>query len=194
MSGKIKIAFIGEAAVRKTSIIQRYVNDVPPGSYSPTVSGTFLTKTIQYPSGEQILFIWDTAGQEIYRSVTPMFFRDSQIAIIVFDISNKKSFDKIKFWVREVKHQCDPLPIIHICGNKSDLENKRVIQLNEGEELAESLGVQYSETSAETGHGIQKMFERLLTQLNESELSSMTRMGQLDIMIEIPKKSGSGCC
>jgi Ras-related protein Rab-6A len=142
-----KTVFLGRFSGGKTSIIMQYTQDEFSINYSPTIVANFHSKDITFGETEVTLHIWDTAGQEIYRSLAPQSLRNSHIAIIVFDLTSRESFDDINFWIDQIRNNTRELPYIHICGNKSDLNDQRVIQSEEGLNYASENGVGYSETS-----------------------------------------------
>ena len=102
--------------------------------------------------------IWDTAGQEKYRSLAPMYYRGSQAAILVFDISKPGSFAALHDWANELKQNAPPDLVLVVCGNKLDLKEDRVIDSDTGEKYADSIGAMYIETSAKYGDKVERMF------------------------------------
>ena len=109
------------------------------------------------------LQLWDTAGQERFRSLTSNFFGRADGFVLCYDISNRPSFDHVIGWMRDIKTRAPPDCDIVLCGNKSDLENDRVVQADEGKALAEEYNVQFFETSALTGQNVEAMFTALAT-------------------------------
>jgi Ras-related protein Rab-8A len=109
------------------------------------------------------LQLWDTAGQERFRSLTSNFFGRADGFVLCYDISNRPSFDHVIGWMRDIKTRAPPDCDIVVCGNKSDLDNDRVVQYEEGKQLADEYGVQFFETSALTGHNVETMFMALAT-------------------------------
>jgi small GTP-binding protein len=168
----IKTVFLGEVAVGKTSIISRYLSGSFPQSHNPTIGATHISKDVDVEGVTKCLEIWDTAGQELYRALSPIYTRNSQIIIIAFDITNKHSFEGISFWIKEAKQNCNPKTILHICGNKNDLEDQRTISIEEAKELASKNSAGYSETNATTGFGIEKMFEVVLNEYSNIQSTS----------------------
>jgi small GTP-binding protein len=128
----IKMVLLGEPSVGKTSIIQNYISETFTNNYQPNVGGVYSTKNIELSGTQITLKLWDTAGQEVYRSLTKNYYRAADIIILVFDITKNETFHKIKDWIEEVKINCSVNPILHICGNKSDLDNFREIQFDQG--------------------------------------------------------------
>jgi Ras-related protein Rab-8A len=124
------------------------------------------------------LQLWDTAGQERFRSLTSNFFGRADGFVLTYDISNRPSFDHVIGWMRDIKTRSPPDCDIVLCGNKSDLDNDRVVTTDEGKQLADEYGVQFFETSALTGQSVEKMFMSLATiikhkRIDEFEGSSL---------------------
>ena len=116
------------------------------------------------------LQLWDTAGQERFRSLTSNFFGRADGFVLCYDISNRPSFDHVVGWMRDIKTRAPPDCDIVLCGNKSDLESDRVVQMNEGQELADEYGVQFFETSALTGSNVEGMFTALATTIKRTRI------------------------
>ena len=116
------------------------------------------------------LQLWDTAGQERFRSLTSNFFGRADGFILTYDISNRPSFDHVIGWMRDIKTRAPPECDIVLCGNKCDLDNDRVVQYEEGKQLADEYGVQFFETSALTGHHVEPMFTALATTIKRKRI------------------------
>jgi GTPase SAR1 family protein len=116
------------------------------------------------------LQLWDTAGQERFRSLTSNFFGRADGFVLTYDISNRPSFDHVIGWMRDIKTRAPPDCDIVLCGNKSDLDNDRVVTYDEGKQLADEYGVQFFETSALTGQNVEKMFNALATTIKHKRI------------------------
>lgn len=116
------------------------------------------------------LQLWDTAGQERFRSLTSNFFGRADGFVLTYDISNRPSFDHVIGWMRDIKTRAPPECDIVLCGNKSDLDNDRVVNTEEGKQLADEYGVQFFETSALTGQNVEKMFTALATTIKHKRI------------------------
>ena len=156
-----KIVLLGEAGVGKTSIITRYIS----GSFSQIVmtstGSSFVAKKIELADKKKVkLQIWDTAGQEKYRSLAKIFYQSAAVAVLVYDITLKKSFEQIKeYWVKEIKENAPEDIIIAIAANKSDDYLNQEVTIDEGKELAKSLDALFICTSAKLGNGIDDLFK-----------------------------------
>jgi GTPase SAR1 family protein len=116
------------------------------------------------------LQLWDTAGQERFRSLTSNFFGRADGFVLTYDISNRPSFDHVIGWMRDIKTRAPPDCDIVLCGNKSDLDNDRVVTYDEGKLLADEYGVQFFETSALTGHNVERTFTALATTIKHKRI------------------------
>lgn len=123
------------------------------------------------------LQLWDTAGQERFRSLTSNFFGRADGFVLCYDISNRPSFDHVIGWMRDIKTRAPPDCDIVLCGNKSDLDNDRVVTVEEGKALAEEYGVQFFETSALTGNNVESMFTALATTIKRKRIDDLEGAG-----------------
>lgn len=157
----IKIIILGEASVGKTSIIGRYIDNSFHDLYTCTIQAEKRSKVINEDENTSLrLNIWDTAGQEKFKSITRQYYRDAHGAIIVFDLTSRKSFDEVKNWIKELKSYGSEETVIIILGNKSDLSNERAVPEDDiRKELNEEYF--YSDVSAKTGNNIILAFDNL---------------------------------
>jgi len=168
----IKCVLLGETAVGKTSFINRFVNDTFTKEFVPTMVGCYSSKDIYYEKAKRKIKyeIWDTAGQEKYRSINKIFYQDTSIAILVFDITRKDSYQALKdYWYPEVKDNSPKDVIIAIAANKSDLYEYEEVSNTEVEEFAKEINAIYKQTSALNGTGIKDLFESIGYQLLSPE-------------------------
>jgi small GTP-binding protein len=160
---KIKIVLIGEPFVGKTCIINRYVDHNYKENPGSTIGSNYTSKklTIEDLKKEVVLDIWDTAGQEVYRSFVKLFYKESKIAILVYDISDRKSFDELKkYWFNEIKEFRKDI-ILGIAGNKSDLIDKEEVNEDEARKFAKEINAIFRLTSALSNIGIDELFLEL---------------------------------
>ena len=134
------------------------------GRFNPeheiTIGCEFMSKNIRIKDRDVRIQIWDTAGQETYRSITRTYYKSSTCAFIIYDITDRKSFSNITSWLNECKEMCYKDILICLVGNKTDLEEKRAVQRVEGERFAEDNGLLFFETSAKSGKNIEEMFNK----------------------------------
>ncbi|KAJ2065326.1 Vacuolar protein sorting-associated protein 21 [Coemansia sp. S146] len=118
---QIKVVLLGEAAVGKSSLVLRFVNDEFQDNKEPTIGAAFLTQKVRLDDSVLKLDIWDTAGQERFHSLAPMYYRNAQAAVVVYDITRASSLDRAKSWIKELQRQANPNIVIALVGNKLDL-------------------------------------------------------------------------
>jgi small GTP-binding protein len=158
----VKVVLLGESGVGKTCIIQRYLNNTFDEEEMSTTGASYASKTMLFPNYNKALKfeIWDTAGQEKFKALTRIFYKDSNIAILVYDITNKGSFEELKnYWLSQVKENSPKNCIISIAANKHDLFETE--QVNEGEvrKFAEENNLMFRYTSALSAEGIDDLFK-----------------------------------
>lgn len=188
-SSSVKLVLLGEAAVGKSSLVLRFVNDDFQENKEPTIGAAFLTQKCNLPTRTIKFEIWDTAGQERFASLAPMYYRNAQSALVVYDITKPTSLTKAKHWVAELQRQASPGIVIALVGNKSDLagsseggeasgtdeegaesEDRRAISTAEAKTYAEEEGLLFYETSAKSGDNVQEVFEAIANAIPESTL------------------------
>ena len=156
----LKIVLIGESAVGKTSLISQFIEQVFQDDQQSTIGGTFSTKIIKCGNGKILkLEIWDTAGQERYRSVTKLFYKDANAALLVYDISNKYTFEELQnYWIDQVRDSAPKDIILAIVANKSDLIESEQVDEAMAREFAKDNGALFALTSAKTTSGVESLF------------------------------------
>ncbi len=159
---RAKVVVVGDAAVGKTSLIVRYVKGVFNPSYIITLGVNFFIQDINIGDKTLRLQIWDTAGQERFGPVRQKYYKGARGAILVFDLSNPVSFDRLDFWVKEVKQACGDIPILFV-GNKADLSAN--VEQHQIQDFASGYNLQFVETSAKTGMNTVKPFLLLAPQI-----------------------------
>ncbi|GAA5822666.1 hypothetical protein JCM11251_004333 [Rhodosporidiobolus azoricus] len=158
---KFKLVFLGEQSVGKTSLITRFMYDTFDNTYQATIGIDFLSKTMYLEDRTVRLQLWDTAGQERFRSLIPSYIRDSSVAVVVYDITNRTSFMNTSKWVDDVRSERGNDVIIVLVGNKTDLGDKRQVTTDEAEQKSKELNVMFIETSAKAGHNVKTLFRKI---------------------------------
>ncbi|MFX1376819.1 MAG: Rab family GTPase [Promethearchaeota archaeon] len=162
-----KLSLIGDGGVGKTSMVQRYVHGIFKADYKATI-GTFISKKeckFDEINTSVRFMIWDLAGQNQFQRLWPDYLTDSHAGIIVYDITNRESFENVKKWYDIIKKVAFPNIVLILVGNKIDLADSRQIELDEAVELARDLGIFYIETSAKTNENIDGVFEWIALQI-----------------------------
>ena len=161
---RYKIIFVGDAAVGKTSIIQRIIDNPFSETYENSIGVDFCSKNIKYKGQSSKLQIWDTAGQEKYKSLIPSYVRNASSIFIVYDVASKTSFDNVSKWISFIKtiENCNMI----LCANKIDLESERKVSTEVGKDFAKKNELTYYEVSAKTNANIKKMFYSVVADLS----------------------------
>ena len=194
MQACAKVVLIGATNVGKTCIVTRATTNFYDPEQTSTVGASFSVKEYEVDGNKATLRIWDTAGQEKFRSLAPMYFQGSQVALLVFSVDSLSSFDEIDIWYEEIKSALTEMPVMYLIGNKSDLEDKRVVSFEEGQRKSDMLKAIYFETSAKLGHNIEELFlsiaESVLAMKREEESSKVS----LSAEPHLSTKGSGGCC
>ena len=157
----ISISIFGETAVGKTCICSTFLGLEFRGEHLTTVGIEKMSSSIKTEDGDELkLKLWDTAGQERFKSVSVKNLRYSQAAIVVFDLTDKESFDKVTDWLKEIRDFSDKMPV-GLFGNKSDLADKRAVPQEDIDELCKQENLVYFETSAKNNTGIKEGFSKV---------------------------------
>ena len=156
---KLKLIVVGNQGTGKSSILNRFVNETFDENYQATIGLDFHSKNITIHDQDVRLIIYDTAGQEKFRSLIPMYIREAQIILFIYDISDKDSFDSIPKWIQQVNDVINKEVVFVLIGNKIDLESNRKVTFEEGKKLAEKTNYIFQEVSAKTGQNFENLFE-----------------------------------
>lgn len=164
---QFKLALLGESAVGKSSLLSRYVRGQFQNHHGDITAGGFLTRTVRVNDLTVNFEIWDTTGRD--RCHTLAIHRDVRAAIVVYDLTNKDSFNQAKVWVKELKTQTSPNTVIALAGNKTDIYNKRAVETAEANSYATENGLLFMETSAKTSINVSEIFMAIAEQLLKGE-------------------------
>ena len=159
---KYKLIFLGDQSVGKSCILNRFLNDTFIEDYQATIGLDFQSKNVQIDNQDIHLLLYDTAGQEKFRSLIPMYTRDANIILLVYDISNRDSFTNLSQWLKDLTNVNMEEIILCVVGNKIDLNDKRAVNIEEGKKFADEHNLIFQEISAKTGDGFSDLFYKNL--------------------------------
>ena len=168
----LKYVIIGDSGVGKSNILLQYINEKFSDDFKATVGVEFGAKNIEINSRIYRIQIWDTAGQENFRSIARAYYKNSICACIVYDITNRNSFNSVQSWIDDCTKQAPKSILLLLIGNKNDLNDKREVQYEEGAEFAKKRNMIFLETSAKTGNNIDNIFERSVKQIDQNILDN----------------------
>lgn len=197
-----KIVLLGDSSVGKTSLVHRFTKDSFDQYTANTIGAAFITKIHSgTKTDRKVKFeIWDTAGQERYRSLTPMYYRNAQLALVCFDLSNvETSFARAKYWIEQLPLQGGSEIRIKVVGNKSDLISEDPDALVQVEDYCSSNELALYKTSAKTGDGIARLFADAVDEIDDDFFRKWDDQlnqdqGQMGINLSGSGFTGSGCC
>ena len=202
-----KLIFLGDQSVGKSSILNRFYQDKFDPDYQATIGLDFHSKNTEINGTTVRLLLYDTAGQEKFKSLIPMYIRDANIILVVYDITIKDSFIHTEHWVNETKDLKRDDAIFVLVGNKIDLEDQRAITTKEAEDFANQKGFIFQEVSAKSGDGIEDLFSnKIFPEMsrkfkigNEEEDGNNRNEGQGGIKLDEEQqrdqmKKKGGCC
>ena len=208
-----KIIIIGDSGVGKSCLAIRALKNIFESLYQPTIGFEFMSSYIKIDGKIIKLQIWDTCGQEVYRSLISSFYNNASLAIMVYSINNENSFNNLDFWLNEIRTKANPDINIILIGNKNDLENERKIPKDLGQEFSDNNGLNlFFESSAKTGFNVKQLFieaskilyEQHIRYTNrfstnsdsfEKDININSKMQSLSIEKDEPtQKRKRGCC
>jgi len=157
-----KLLMIGDPGVGKSSLLLRYAdNEFPSQNFISTIGVDFKEKEIMIDNQKVTIQVWDTAGQERFRTITSSYYRGANGMILAFDLSNPATFKSCSKWLQEVERYAEEEVVVFLAGNKSDLGSECVVPASDIEEFKQKYALEYVETSAKNGSGINQLFEKL---------------------------------
>lgn len=176
----IKTVVIGDSGVGKSSILLRYVDNTFVITHLSTIGVDFKIATIIKDHTKYKFQLWDTAGQDRFRTIVSSYYRGAHCFIVTFDLTSRESFDNLDYWMTEIDRYSTIKCIRILVGTKSDLKQNRVIAMSEIKDKCSKYDVQYVETSSKTGDGINGIFEEIISQSETIELTRPRTMYQGD--------------
>ena len=191
---KYKLIFLGDQGVGKSSILNRFLNDTFTEDYQATIGLDFQSKNVQIENQDIHLLLYDTAGQEKFRSLIPMYTRDSNIILLVYDITNRNSFNNLPDWIKDLTNINFDEVIFAIVANKIDLSAKREVTPEEGAAFAVKNDYIFMETSCLKNENVADAFETLIEITNiESKKNNNNRRKTISLKKNTKKEEKSKC-
>ena len=191
----LKLVFLGDTAVGKSSIAQRFVNNQFYEFTEPTIGASFLTKEIESRGKRIRLDVWDTAGQERYRALAPMYYRGANLALVVYDVANPSSFEGAKTWVIELQEKVIPNISIALVANKCDLpEAQKLVCKDQAIAFAGDRGIRFFETSAVTSYNIPRIFHELIRGSPSPKALEVNKGRDVCFFEDCGTRKGNSCC
>ena len=177
-----KIIIIGDLASGKTNILAKYLTNTFEPNSTPTIGVEMKVKDFKIKEDLVKAQFWDTAGQEKYDSLTTSYYKGAKGALIVYDITQKSSFDKIESLLKKLRDNSNKNVSVILVGNKCDLEDNREVLKEDGEELAKKLKIKFMEVSAKTGENLDKLFQNLIDEVYEKYNKEFKSFASIEFM------------
>ena len=177
-----KIIIIGDLASGKTNILAKYLTNTFEPNSTPTIGVEMKVKDFKIKEDLVKAQFWDTAGQEKYDSLTTSYYKGAKGALIVYDITQKSSFDKIESLLKKLRDNSNNNVSVILVGNKCDLEDNREVLKEDGEELAQKLKIKFMEVSAKTGENLDKLFQNLIDEVYEKYNKEFKSFASIEFM------------
>jgi Ras-related protein Rab-1A len=193
-----KLLLIGDSGVGKSCLLLRFADDTYTESYISTIGVDFKIRTIELDGKTIKLQIWDTAGQERFRTITSSYYRGAHGIIVVYDVTDKESFDNVKQWLQEIeRYACENVNKL-LVGNKSDLTTKKVVDYATAKDFADERGIPFLETSAKNANNVEQAFMTMAAEIKArmgpSAVQTDTKKVALGQGKAVSGSSGGGCC
>ena len=185
-----KILLLGDSAVGKSCLLLRYCENSFQESHLTTIGLDFRLKTVNLEDKRKIkVQIWDTAGEDRFRAITRNYYRGANGIILMYDVTDQKSFEHIRDWVEKIKEDAVEEIIIYLVGNKIDLVNKRIITNEEGKKLAAEYNIKYYETSAKNSIGVEEVFLSLIKEMDDLFLEKNNKEVENPVNLNVKNKN-----
>ena len=189
-----KVLLVGDSSVGKTSMLLRYTDETFAKEFQTTIGVDFRIKTLTINDQVAKLQLWDTAGQDRYRRIVSSYYRGAHGLIIVYDITSVSSFEHVPEWLDECNQRTNLLVPKLLIGNKSDLNAQRKITTEQGKELAETLGMQFIETSAKNSCNINEVFSNLSQMMVDANRRQVKVSQLISVGKTVPTFTRRFCC
>ena len=182
-----KYIIIGDASVGKSNLLLRFAYGEFREEYQVTIGVEFGAKNVKIKDQTYRIQIWDTTGQEKFRSISRNYYKSSVCALLVYDITKRESFNNINTWIEECKNQTAKTILLVLVGNKLDLSDQRQVSVEEGQELADKLGIPFFESSAKTGKNVNQIFQNSAEEIAKKIEQNYYELDSEDCGIKVGK-------
>ena len=195
-----KVLLLGNSNVGKSSLFLRFVDDIWNDTFVPTIGVDFKIKTFDIDEKKIKMQIWDTAGQERFKNIIASYYRGAHGILLLYDVTDKDSFKNLNNWLIEIEKNANKNVLKILIGNKTDLEDKRVISYNQGKEFADNYGLKFIETSAKKNLNVNEAFETLGRELmkasSEKKITKQPPNKKITVaqVQDLNNEKKKGCC
>ena len=187
-----KILLLGDSEVGKSCFLMRYADNVFVDNYITTIGLDYKLKYVQLDSGQVIkVQLWDTAGQDRYRTIAKNYYKGSHGILLLYDVTKTSSFENIREWIKDIREEVYEKAIIFLIGNKIDKKDQIKIKTEEGEKLAEEFNIPFFEASAKSGENVDEIFKALYKKISEVYVDIQQEGGR---KLSIKNKKNKKCC
>ena len=190
----LKVLLLGDTSVGKTCLLKRYTEDTFQDAYLSTIGFDYKFKIVTLKSGKEVkVQIWDTAGQERFRTIAKSYYRGAHGIILVFDVTNQKTFDNIRTWVNQIKEEASSKVCVILIANKIDSE-ERVVSKEDAAALAKNYELKLYESSAKENINVTEAFQDLIENININYSAILSSGTKLQKNNSTDNKKKAGCC
>ena len=162
-----KVLILGDSSVGKTCFLLKYTDKVFNEVYMSTIGLDYRLKALTLKSGKKVkLQIWDTAGQDRFRTITKNYYKGAHGIILIYDVTNTDTYDNVENWISQIKEEASPNVVIYLVGNKVDMEDKRKVTTEEGQKVADENNLPFIETSAKSDINVNETFDNLVEKMD----------------------------
>jgi small GTP-binding protein len=176
-----KVLILGDSSVGKTCFLLKYTDKVFNEVYMSTIGLDYRLKTLTLKSGKKVkLQIWDTAGQDRFRTITKNYYKGAHGIILIYDVTNTDTYDNVENWISQIKEEASPNVVIYLVGNKVDMEDKRKVTTEEGQKVADENNLPFIETSAKSDINVNETFDNLVEKM-DSVFSNLEKKDSVSI-------------
>ena len=191
-----KVLLLGDSSVGKTCFLLRYCDKSFQEAHLSTIGLDYRLKSMTLQNDKNIkLQIWDTAGQDRFRAITKNYYKGANGIILIYDVTNKQSYENVKNWLMQIKEEANPNVIIYLAGNKIDVEeDQRVITTEDGQKIADEYKLPFKETSAKNGINVNEIFQELVEKIDETFSKLEVPKGEQKNKLSTGGKRRKGCC